>query len=555
MKAMQLIKEQYSVDKKISTIGKKASIVLGTTTLFLSGMPAMAQSQTINNVPTNENLLEQVDLYQQENSANSLNQVNNVSQLRDVTPTDWAYEALRGLVDRYGCISGFPNQTYRGNQPLSRYEFAAGLNSCLNQIERLIASSENVIQQDLDTMQRLTQEFEAELATLGTRVDELENRTAFLEDHQFSTTTKLTGEAVFSLTDIFTGDDALGNDLETETVFGYRSRLAFNGSFTGEDLLFVQLTAGNFPFLSEQTLTAEGDLGLYGTGPNGQENNLDVLVALYSFPIGDRTTVVLEGVGGIAFDFTDTINALDGYNDTASGAISTFGQRNPIYNFVAGAGVGLRSELSDSFEISAGYLAPNAQDPADEQGLFNGAYSALGQLVFKPGDKFKLGLTYVNAYNVTSNFTGSNLTNLGLDAQFNRVEDVSSNSYGVQLSYALSDRFIIGGWGGYTANKVRELDGKQEIWNWAATLAFPDLFKEGSLGGIVVGMEPKVTDSNIPGFDQTDQDTSLHIEAFYQYPINDNIAITPGAIWITAPDHNSNNDDTVIGTLRTTFTF
>ena len=76
----------------------------------------------------------------QENSG--MSQITNVQQLRDVSPTDWAYEALRSLVDRYGCISGFPNQTYRGSQPLSRYEFAAGLNSCLNQIERLIASSD-----------------------------------------------------------------------------------------------------------------------------------------------------------------------------------------------------------------------------------------------------------------------------------------------------------------------------------------------------------------------------------------------------------------------------
>ena len=96
-----------------------------------------------------------------------LGQVTNVNQLRDVAPTDWAYEALRSLVDRYGCISGFPNQTYQGSQPLSRYEFAAGLNSCLNQIERLIASQGSVAGEDLETIQRLSQEFESELATLG----------------------------------------------------------------------------------------------------------------------------------------------------------------------------------------------------------------------------------------------------------------------------------------------------------------------------------------------------------------------------------------------------
>ncbi len=75
--------------------------------------------------------------------SNIMSQVNNVDRLRDVSPTDWAYEALRSLVDRYGCIVGFPDRTYRDNKALSRYEFAAGLNSCLNQIERLLAASEN----------------------------------------------------------------------------------------------------------------------------------------------------------------------------------------------------------------------------------------------------------------------------------------------------------------------------------------------------------------------------------------------------------------------------
>jgi carbohydrate-selective porin OprB len=52
-----------------------------------------------------------------------------------------------------------------------------------------------------------------------------------------------------------------------------------------------------------------------------------------------------------------------------------------------------------------------------------------------------------------------------------------------------------------------------------------------------------------------DQDTSLHIEGFYEYKLNDRVAITPGVIWLTAPGHNSNNDGAVIGTIRTTFTF
>ena len=110
--------------------------------------------------PNNQELLDQINRYSQEDGDN-LGQVNSVSQLRDVSPGDWAFEALRNLVERYGCIAGFPNGTYRGNQPLTRYEFAAGLNACLQQIERLIAASggSDLGQGDLSQIQRLTQEF------------------------------------------------------------------------------------------------------------------------------------------------------------------------------------------------------------------------------------------------------------------------------------------------------------------------------------------------------------------------------------------------------------
>jgi hypothetical protein len=58
-----------------------------------------------------------------------MGQVTSVTQLSDVQPTDWAYEALRSLVERYGCIAGYPGGTFRGNRSMSRYEFAAGLNA------------------------------------------------------------------------------------------------------------------------------------------------------------------------------------------------------------------------------------------------------------------------------------------------------------------------------------------------------------------------------------------------------------------------------------------
>jgi len=140
-----------------------------------------------------------VDPLEAVEESDPMGQVTSVSQLRDVSPGDWAYEALRSLVERYGCIAGYPDGTFRGNRAMTRYEFAAGVNACMQQIERLIAGRSEFPTGELETLQRLVQEFEAEIATLGARVDNLEGRTAFLEDNQFSTTTKLFGQAIFGV--------------------------------------------------------------------------------------------------------------------------------------------------------------------------------------------------------------------------------------------------------------------------------------------------------------------------------------------------------------------
>jgi len=138
-----------------------------------------------------------------------MDQVTSVSQLSDVKPTDWAFQALQSLVERYACIAGYPDGTYRGNRAMTRYEFAAGLNACLDQVTKLISSSTANLatKEDLATIQKLQEEFAAELATLRGRVDALEARTSELEANQFSTTTKLSGEVVFALTDVLAGDN------------------------------------------------------------------------------------------------------------------------------------------------------------------------------------------------------------------------------------------------------------------------------------------------------------------------------------------------------------
>jgi hypothetical protein len=48
-----------------------------------------------------------------------MDQVTSVSQLSDVSPNDWAFQALQSLIERYGCIAGYPDGTYRGDRTLT----------------------------------------------------------------------------------------------------------------------------------------------------------------------------------------------------------------------------------------------------------------------------------------------------------------------------------------------------------------------------------------------------------------------------------------------------
>ena len=182
----------------------KESLVWSVTCLSfvttLSVSPSQAQSETAPS-RTNSDPYQAIQLKQLEPiTPPTAQNVTSVSQLSDVKPTDWAFTALQSLVERYGCIAGYPDRTYRGNQSTSRYEFAAGLNACLDKVNEIISAglADKVSKEDLATLQKLQEEFATELATLRGRVDALDAKTAQLEAQQFSTTTKLNGEVIFS---------------------------------------------------------------------------------------------------------------------------------------------------------------------------------------------------------------------------------------------------------------------------------------------------------------------------------------------------------------------
>ncbi|WP_242541787.1 iron uptake porin [Leptolyngbya sp. Cla-17] len=487
-----------------------------------------------------------------------MQQITSVSQLSDVQPTDWAYGALQSLVERYGCIVGYPDLPFKGNRALTRYEFAAGFNACLDKIQELLAAStvDLAKREDLEPIKRLIEEFTPELALLRGTVEALEVRTATLEKQQFSTTTKLFGEVIFALTDEFRQNS------RNQPVFQNRVRLNLETSFVGKDVLHVRLAAANTQRFVTPDNTAEGTQQFNIRG--NTRNSVQVDWLSYLFPVGDRLHGYVAATGGIHSDYVwSTFNPyLEDY-DGGNGALSAFGQESPIYRIGGGAGGGLTYQLGKTLAISAGYLAgPDAFSPAQKNGIFDGNYAALGQLTISPSDQFQLGLTYVHSYNsgetplfnlgTTQAFTGTALAN-----RFFGNRAISTNSYGAQASLKITPGFAISGFFGYTGvipeggSIVNLRRKKQDVWYYGGNLAFPDLFKKGNLGGLVFGAEPYLGSSSrsIPS------DRSWHIEAFYRYQVNDYISITPGLIWITAPNQSDRNDDIVLGTVRVTFRF
>ncbi|MBD2020815.1 carbohydrate porin, partial [Leptolyngbya sp. FACHB-36] len=341
----------------------------------------------------------------------SMAQVTSVSQLSDVRPTDWAFQALQSLVERYGCIVGYPDRTYRGNRALTRYEFAAGLNACIDRVNELIAAAtaDLVKKEDLVTLQRLQEEFAAELATLRGRVDALETRTATLERQQFSTTTKLSGEVIFSVASAYgaydggnpafinnTNANVLGTGVgalipptagrDADVVFNNRVRLNLNTSFTGRDLLITGLQAYNFgggpSLLFPNGSSLSGTLGygdvVFGNASNarlayepqfptvnpqnlsarGGNNSIDLYKLLYIFPVANKLTLF----AGTNAEVSDAFPAILPFAGEGQGAISRFASLPASHRVSGGtsqtglaAAAGFIWNISDAIDLRALY--------------------------------------------------------------------------------------------------------------------------------------------------------------------------------------------------------
>jgi hypothetical protein len=534
-------------------------------------------------------------------SDDPMTQVTNVTQLRDVSPGDWAFEALRSLVERYGCIAGYPDGTYRGNRSTSRYEFAAGLNACLQQIERIIKTSGEgfVTRQDLETLQRLAEEFKPELTTLGTRVDKLEGRVAVLEDHQFSTTTKLNGLAWINITGATAGRDVkveaisaaspdvrfagrgadgkplvqnAGNPNITMSTLAW---LTFNTSFTGKDLLVTQLAVGNGLSPANQFASA----GLFNTfgvpfldqtaSPNNGVAEVVIHDLFYQFPVGKRVQLVV-GPRVNWHRFFDN----NAFTFFLTGASTFNSNSTTIHDPIdRGSGVVALVNINKQFDLHLGYLGENNEFlPAafgfntssnPSKGLFSGTNTITAELTYKPSSTANIRLIY--SHNTLDNNGGivsaEPIYGVADDGQGGSIKPATVNAFGVNFDWLITPKIGIFGRYGYATTDITpstpgRSGGSINSQSIQFGVGFPDLGKQGALATLSFLLPFDVLSGRkFLAAGGGDGGTQYDFEATYHYPITNNISLVPAFYLIGNPNNFDSNPTIYVGNLRAQFSF
>jgi hypothetical protein len=482
-------------------------------------------------------------------------QITSVSQLSDVQPTDWAFQALQSLVERYACITGYPDRTFRGNRALTRYEFAAGLNACLNRVSELITvGTANLIKkEDLTTLQNLQQQFVSELATLRDRIDTQEAQITQLTTQQFSTTSKLAGQVIFAVNvGGFSGNrivDPRGVEITTQqpnATFLYRASVDLNTSFSGTDLLKIRLDTvsgfgkDNAAGFLEPNFGSVLEYTIRGT-PNRQ---LGVSRLYYSFNPSKDISISL-GPTLVTTDYIDLNNYANGIIDFSTYSLVNNLILFPINGPSAG-GVINWNPGHGAFKLRALYAAADAANPDPNNRSFVPGVFSLANLLYPKGGGSR-GL-FGDPYQVTAELEYS-----PSKAFAARIEYSGGNIFGgrfdvvgANIEWGLSPKFAIFGrygYGSYNNTAFGDINPNY----WMAGISWRDLFVPGAVAGVAVG-QPFIERA-------IGSATQTNVEAFYNYPVNDNIRVSPLIQVITNPANQSSNGTILTGSIRTIFSF
>ena len=539
-------------------------------------------AETIDALPTDAPLSEepgaeilaQDNLVQNALAPEPLAQSTPVSQLRDIDARHWAAQALRQLSQQYQCLPSY----FSEDAVITRYEFAEVLNTCLNVINQAIAdvTANNVTKEELAVVQRLQEEFQAELAELSGRVDSLEEQISTLEDQQFVKRVTLFGIAELVLLDTF------GDSLETQPA-----RPLPNGSFERPENPNTTFTLGNLfldidakvsknafvrtEFYTTNTISNNRD------DTNTDMTRFDVLPQQPSFILNYlfyQTKFAKRGVLRVGPVGLVANHILPDMSPTQ--ANSRFGRRSPIYRPAVGPGFLANYQVNDWLAVGGGYTMGGRDASNPERGFFNGGQTRwIAQATLTPSPKLGFALAYSHFFQKNAISMSGRTGSRNAQAPFGENIDTSAHLLSLASNYRVNRRFNIGGWVGYglaRSNETATIDDSSpspdspllpavvnkgdtaEIWNWAIGMSVADAFRKGNELGFVFGMPFKAVRNDFQPFEDNDG-TSYHVEAYYRYRVTPRFFITPGVYAIFNPEHNDGNHTMVVGLIRSFMRF
>jgi hypothetical protein len=140
--------------------------------LTIAGLPLVCSAADTSPVPGMQG--DQIDAQAQ------------IDALKDVPATSWAYQSIKDLVDD-GIIVGYPDGTFKGNRPLTRYEAAVLVERAVATLSKQLANPQtaaSVSPKDLDALRALLTEFRGDIEALRLRVGDIDTRLKAVEAKQ-----------------------------------------------------------------------------------------------------------------------------------------------------------------------------------------------------------------------------------------------------------------------------------------------------------------------------------------------------------------------------------
>jgi len=335
-----------------------------------------------------------------------------------------------------------------------------------------------------------------QLAITNSRVDGLEARMNNIEAGSFSETTTASFSADFAIGAVDgMGTTATITDGDEAITTAYGFQIDLSTSFTGEDSFDVSLDAGT---TAASTTLDELDL-------NSNGNTLAVDGISYTFPLGDKTTVFVgDSMDGSTLYSTACVyggvtNTLD---DCGNGSSAMAGG--------AGTAAGASFDIGNGFTAAVGYTGDGTEGLVTKEG--NDTYG--GQLTYT-ADSYGVSVTYANVEGT------DDTTYWGLNGYWTPAETGTSVP-SISVGYEMGD-------------PTTAVDTEQ----WFVGLQWDEV-GPGTLGA-AVGTNGAISES------ATDY---YMYEAFYSYPVNDSMTVTP----VVYVSENAGTDDTGI-IVKTSFSF